>query len=196
VALLFDRTSIGREDRAAHFTTEFGGVVVVADGAGGTGRGALAAEAALAAVAANLELRSGDAWALVLGRVDQALGGGETTAVVAAIVGDEIFGASVGDSGAWLIEMHGYHELTQGQRRKPLLGSGRATPVPFMARLGAATLLLATDGLLNYAPASRIAELVVSSELAGLAARLAELPRLRSGALPDDIAVVLARAGS
>ena len=46
MALLFDRTSIGREDRAAHFTTEVGGVVVVADGAGGTGRGALAAEAA------------------------------------------------------------------------------------------------------------------------------------------------------
>ena len=31
MALLFDRTSIGREDRAAHFTTEVGGVVVVAD---------------------------------------------------------------------------------------------------------------------------------------------------------------------
>ncbi len=102
----------------------------------------------------------------------------------------------MGDSGAWLIDMNGYHELTQGQRRKPLLGSGPATPIPFMARLGAATLLLATDGLLNYAPASGIAELAVTSELAGLAARLAELPRLRSGALPDDLAVVLARAGS
>lgn len=177
MALLFDRTSVGREDRAAHFTTEVGGVVVVADGAGGTGRGALAAEAVVAAVAGNLELRSGDAWALVLARVDQALGGGETTTVVAAIVGDEIFGASVGDSGAWLIDMNGYHELTQGQRRKPLLGSGRATPIPFMARLGAATLLLATDGLLNYAPASGIAELAVIGEFAARRAAATALGR-------------------
>jgi serine/threonine protein phosphatase PrpC len=196
VTLLFDCTVIGREDRAAYFATEVGGVLVVADGAGGTSHGALAAEAVISAVAANLALRSGEGWMNVLVQVDRALRSGETTAVVASIVGDEIFGASVGDSGAWLIDANGHHVLTHAQQRKPLVGTGRATPVPFMAHLGAGTLLLATDGLLNYAPAPRIAELAIADELAGLAARLGDLPRLRSGALPDDVAVLLARASA
>lgn len=51
----------------------------------------------------------------------------------------------------------------------------------------------ASDGLVNYAPMRRIVELTRDGEWDGLAARLCELVRLRSGALPDDVAVVLAR---
>jgi len=58
---------------------------------------------------------------------------------------------------------------------------------------GAGQLLLASDGLVNYAPMRRIVELTRDGEWDGLAARLCELVRLRSGALPDDVAVVLAR---
>lgn len=194
MTLRFDHLVAGREDRAAHFTTASGGVLVVADGAGGTGDGAHAAAAVITAVAADLELHGADAWAALLARIDAALPNGETTAVIAAITGDEIHGASVGDSGAWLIDVHGHDELTHGQRRKPLLGSRRAVPVPFTARLGAATLLLASDGLLHYAPAQRITALTAASELPGLASRLCDLVRLRSGALPDDVAILLARA--
>ena len=193
MALHVDRMVVGREDRAAHFSTSTGCVLVVADGAGGTGDGAHAADAVIEAVAANRELQGADAWAALLAQIDATLRNGETTAVVAAIIGNEIHGASVGDSGAWLIDAHGYDELTQGQQRKPLIGSRRASPVPFASRLDAATLLLASDGLLNYAPAQRIAELANIAELSGLATRLCDLVRLRSGALPDDVAILLAR---
>jgi PPM family protein phosphatase len=183
----------GREDRAAHFATSTGFVLVVADGAGGTGYGASAAEAVLARVAASGELADAAACIAALADVDATLRSGETTAVVAAIVGGAIHGASVGDSAAWLIDGDGCRVLSEGQVRKPLLGSGRARPVGFSARLGAGTLLLASDGLVNYAPMRRIVELTRDGEWDGLAARLCELVRLRSGALPDDVAVVLAR---
>jgi serine/threonine protein phosphatase PrpC len=191
--LRFDHVVVGREDRAAWFVTATGGVVVVADGAGGTGRGAAAAEAVIAAVAGRLEASDGEAWCDVLSGVDRTMRGEQTTAVVASIVGETIFGASVGDSGAWLIDAEGERELTLGQRRKPLIGSG-ATPVAFAGRLGSGTLLLASDGLLNYASMQRIGEVVGGGEFGGMAGRLCELVRLRSGALPDDVAVVLARA--
>lgn len=183
----------GREDRAAHFVTERGDVLVVADGAGGTGDGAYAAEAVVAAVAANLELRDGAAWEALLVSIDKTLRRGETTAVVVSIIDGEICGASVGDSIAWVVGSEDWRGLTDGQVRKPLVGSGRARPVGFSARLGSGTLLLASDGLANYAPASRIAELAREPGLDGLAERLCGLVRLRSGALPDDVAVLLAR---
>lgn len=192
--LRFDLAVEGREDRAAHFVTRLGGVLVVADGAGGTGDGARAAEAVIAAVATNLELHDAEAWAALLARVDMALRHGETTVVVVSIAGDQLRGASVGDSGAWLIDADGYRVLTEGQPRKPLLGSGRAVPVPFAASLGERTLLLASDGLLNYTSPQRITDLAMASTLPGLAKRLCDLVRLRSGALPDDVAVLLARA--
>jgi len=200
--LRIDLYVIGREDRAATIPTTTGHLLVVADGAGGTGDGAHAADAVLAAVTTAAttaattppELTSAAACAALLAHLDSTLRRGETTAALAVILGDTIHGASVGDSGAWLIDPHGgIHDLSEHQRRKPLLGSGRATPVPFTATLGPATLLLATDGLFNYCPRDRITALANSPDLEGLATRLCDLPRLRSGALPDDIAVILAR---
>jgi serine/threonine protein phosphatase PrpC len=186
------RLVVGREDRAAHFATSGGDVFVVADGAGGTGGGAAAAEAVIAAVGASV---IGDAlgWVELLARVDREMKLGETTAVVCSVVGDTIVGASVGDSGAWRIEDGAIDDLTHAQRRKPLLGSGRAVVVPFTARLGSATLLLASDGLLKYASAERIAACVGGVDLDAVARDLVDLVRLRSGALPDDIAIVLSR---
>ena len=193
--LRIDLHVIGREDRATTFPTQAAHLLVVADGAGGTGDGAHAAEAVLAATTtAASTLTSAAACAALLTRLDGTLRRGETTAVIAVILGDIIHGASVGDSGAWCIDPHGgIHDLSEHQRRKPLLGSGRATPIPFTATLGPATLLLATDGLFNYCPPVRIATLANTPTLEGLATRLCDLPRLRSGALPDDIAVILAR---
>lgn len=197
--LRIDLHVIGREDRAATYPTPTAHLLVVADGAGGTGDGAHAADAVLAAVLAAATtaappLTSAAACAALLTHLDSTLRRGETTAVLAVILGDTIHGASVGDSGAWLIDPHGaIHDLSEHQRRKPLLGSGRATAIPFTAPLDSSTLLLATDGLFNYCPRDRIAALATSPDLEGLATRLCDLPRLRSGALPDDIAVVLAR---
>ena len=74
------------------------------------------------------------------------------------------------------------------QIRKPLLGSGKAVPVAFETVLGDATLLLATDGLLKYARRDRIAAPARSLHLKIAVQGLTDLPRLRSGALPDDVA--------
>ena len=84
---------------------------------------------------------------------------GETTCALAVITSDEIFGASVGDSGVWFIEESGAHaDLTHAQQRKPLIGSGVAWSVPFRRPDQAGYLLLATDGLLKYTSSQRIIE--------------------------------------
>ncbi|MDC0720626.1 SpoIIE family protein phosphatase [Nannocystis bainbridge] len=184
----------GAQDRAGVFPLASGATLVVADGAGGSGGGAAAAEAVIAAVAASLRLPDGTGWAELLLRVDRELPLGEATAVVLRVDGERIFGASVGDSGALLFDAAGRCvDLTAGQPRKPLLGSRCASPVAFSGSLGDATLLLATDGLLKYARLEAIAEVVTGQDLAAIPARLLDLVRLRSGALPDDVAIVVAR---
>ncbi len=184
---------VGRDDRAAHFARPEGDILVVADGAGGTGGGGAAADAVLAAVSRCVAMRETQGWVEVLTRLDAEGLGGESTAVVCCVFEDRVVGASVGDSGAWLLEHDAVDDLTQAQRRKPLLGSGRAAAVPFAARLGDRTLLLASDGLLKYTSAERIAATVVAEDLQANAVDLLDLVRLRSGALPDDVAILLAR---
>ena len=195
-ALTVSRLVVGAEDRAAFFPTSNGAVLVVADGAGGMGGGAATAEALVAAVGSSLDVQSAQGWATLLEMFDAGQHLGETTAVVCSIIDDQIVGASVGDSGAWRIDHRepvSIVDLTHAQRRKPLLGSGRAVVVPFAARLGDTTLLLASDGLLKYAPADRIAACLRGTDLDMAAGELLGLVRLRSGALPDDFSVLLAR---
>ena len=66
-------------------------------------------------------------------------------------------------------------------------------PVPFSARRFEGTLLLASDGLFNYTSDERISEVAREAEIEPAATHLVELVRLRSGALPDDVSVVLCR---
>ena len=143
-------------------------------------------------------LRNGDSCAEILRKMDAAIAGdsvaGETTCAVAVVTPKEIFGASVGDSGVWLIPENGTHvDLTHGQQRKPFMGSGTAWAVPFRHQLRDGLLLLATDGLLKYTSTERIVETcrLHPTELAAQA--LIELVRYPSGALPDDVTLVLTR---
>jgi PPM family protein phosphatase len=119
---------------------------------------------------------------------------GETTCAIAVITGDQVFGASVGDSGVWIIGESKVRDLTQGQMRKPFVGSGTVWPVPFTyERTAGECLLLATDGLLKYSSPDRIAA-VCRGQDQDLAARaLIELVRYSSGSLPDDVTVILAQ---
>jgi hypothetical protein len=64
--------------------------------------------------------------------------------------------------------------------------------VAFAAPPGA-MLVVATDGLWSYASGARIAAVAADATLAAIPGRLIELVRLRSGALPDDVAVVVVR---
>lgn len=177
------------EDRAAVITRDGVTRVAVADGAGGVGGGAAAAQAVIDAVA------TWDDPHATIARVDELLvqrGQGQTTAVVVDVeAGGAVRGASAGDSIAWIVDRTGaILELTSAQRRKPLVGDG-AELVTFGGHLGAGTtLLVASDGLWKYAKAADLARLVAGEELAAAAKALVALV---STPLQDDVAIVLVR---
>jgi PPM family protein phosphatase len=187
----------GGDDRVLVLPWHDGVAIVVADGAGGTGGGGLAADAAIASLRATLErpgppsltgaLASADAQITALAH------GGQTTAAVATLSGGRIVGASVGDSEAWLLANKTSTVLTEHQVRKPLLGSGIARPVSFHATCSAGTLLLGSDGLFKYTSAAKIRAVAAGPDLEVAADELLALVRLRSGVYQDDVAVVLCR---
>lgn len=179
-------------------------IAVVADGAGGLGGGAAAAEFAVSALTHNVveSLESHDPrfWVTRLLQVDAALariGDGQAAVVVASACRDQVVGAAVGDAVAWIISPSGVVDLTAEARPKPLLGDGAAVPRPFgPVRIGSSTLLLATDGLWKYAAQAVIAERVRAALIPGSRANLVDAVRLASGELQDDVGVVLVRADS
>lgn len=172
-------------------------VVCVADGAGGQSGGMQAAIMATEFIRQNAsQVDTADACSELLRRMDAAIAkdsvAGETTCACAIVTPGEVFGASVGDSGVWLIPAAGAHiDLTRGQQRKPFIGSGSAWPVPFRHPIGGGLLLLATDGLLKYTGAERIAETCRRPPTEVSAQRLIELVRYPSGSLPDDVTLIL-----
>jgi serine/threonine protein phosphatase PrpC len=138
-----------------------------------------------------------DAWGW-LSRLDEAISrdatAGETTAVVGVLRDDGVFGLAVGDSAAWMIRADTLRVLTRGSEPKPWLGWGAAGVMPFevpTADLGC--LLLATDGLVKYAKASAICEVVRTAPFEEIPKRLIDLARMPNGVLQDDVAVVVAR---
>lgn len=171
-------------------------LAVVADGAGGTGGGAAAA--AMACSIAAKKLRSGgtgtpEDWARCLYEADQALvrSGGQCTAVVVEISEGRLVGASVGDSGAWLLTGKAIIDLTENQHRKPLLGSDEAMPMGFGPIELSGLLLIASDGLFKYATESDIAQRAMGLSVNDAVDQLIAGVRLRSGALQDDVGIIL-----
>ena len=187
------------EDRAVVHREGDRLLIVVADGAGGASGASIAAQTVCdAAVAAFTERRS---WARVLRDVDLAIArsraGGLCTAVVVEVCGAELSGASVGDSGAWLVEPTAILDLTGQQNRKPLVGSGEAEPVVFgPTTFRAGRLLVASDGLFKCARRSEIQRRAITGALEDSALALVEAVRLRSGRFQDDVAVVLAETAA
>lgn len=188
------------EDRLGVFDLGGRWVLVLADGAGGRGGGREAAEAVVAGIssrAADLARSADPATCVaVLEALDQELStaahGGETTAVLAVVRDEQVLGASVGDSGAWVLARQAVVDLTRGQVRKPLLGCGQAVVVPFgpFALQGEARLLIASDGLLKYAPRERIQQ-AAAGPLSQAARSAVDCVRLPSGTLQDDTSVIL-----
>ena len=172
-------------------------VLCVADGAGGRGGGAEAASMAVELVRQNASLlRNADSCAETLRKIDAAIANdsvaGETTCVLVVATPEELFGASVGDSGVWMIPANGTHiGLSDAQQRKPFIGSGSAWPVPFRHSMQVGSILLATDGLLKYTSAERIIAVCREHPTDVAAQQLIELVRYPSGALPDDVTIIL-----
>ena len=191
-------TGTAGQDRADVIPIDKGIVLVVADGAGGMGGGAEAAEHVIEAVRHTFttSLSVGDA-VHVLRAVDRDLaskGGGQTTAVVVMVSPLLILGASVGDSGAWLVRERGVIDLTRNQTRKPLLGSGSAVPVSFRRDEALdGTLIVASDGLFKYGKSERLCEAARNPQLEIVPASLVDAVRLPSGNLQDDVAIIACR---
>jgi len=170
----------------------------VADGAGGSGAGDAAAELAVSVVRESLrQLAMGTPRELaeLLGSIDQRISesgsGGETTGLLILVRGDELWGASVGDSEAWLVTHETCGRLTAGQRRNPLLGDGSAVPAGFGPLPFVGRLVAGSDGLFKYCPADRLVELVrAGSSPEATVKALRDGAALPGGGLQDDIAVV------
>jgi hypothetical protein len=182
------------EDRVKVLEFDDGVGIVVADGAGGTGAGAQAAETVLREVEASASLEhSATSWCNILRQTDYRVGLGESTCVVAAWSSKGIAGASVGDSKAWLLENDDLNDLTSSQIRKPLLGSGEAQPVGFSHPSSQGLLLVSTDGFCNYVRRETLLREILWIDFAVLAHKLVEMVRLPSGELWDDIGIVACR---
>jgi serine/threonine protein phosphatase PrpC len=176
-------------------------VLAIADGAGGISGGAQAADFFLGAVQESAaSLSSSENCARLLATIDRQMAQssdcGESTGVIAVVELNRIFGASVGDSMAWSFSAGRRIELTSGQHRKPFLGSDGATAHTFDLLNGPGALVVGTDGLWKYTSIESIEKQVSEGDAGTLANRLCDLVRLRSGAFPDDVAVVTCRISS
>lgn len=187
------------QDRAEVFRLGSKLVLILADGAGGRSGGAEAAEFVIRQARQTLHsadlspnglsgyLKSIDRQMVAEGNI------GETTCVLTVLSQNSIIGASVGDSGAWCVSLSGLDDLTNRQCRKPFLGTGGANPIGFARDALKGTLLIASDGLLKYTSSERIASVALAADLESAAQNLVGLVRYASGALPDDVSVLLAR---
>ncbi len=187
------------QDAAAVFERDDALVVVVADGTGGNRGGERASHSFVAVVQSAVadraflphELR---AWINLFRHTDAAFaaqGTGETTGVVAVVGPQGLFGVSTGDSQAWVVTSSQIDNLTVGQHTSGRLGTNRVTPATFERPALTGVLVLATDGLFDYAAIDVIARIVRADPIGSAAEHLVELVRLRSGKLADDVALVL-----
>jgi hypothetical protein len=126
------------------------------------------------------------ALASVFTQVDATLHIGETTGVVAVLAPYALCGVSAGDSEAWMITEHAIDRLTAKQDRARV-GSARVRPVVFHRKALEGTLVVASDGLFRHADGAAIARSCARAE------DLVVLPRLASGAYPDDVAIAVVR---
>lgn len=161
--------------------------IALADGAGGMTGGR---SAATFAVRESLAESVGVAR---VAAIDAALmDRGQTTLVALEfdLTNGFVHGASVGDSRVWAATPTGWSELSEGQSRKPLVGSGNARPVAFKASQVHA-LCLTSDGLGARRTEDQILDALQGEQ--DLARNLVDPVRLPDGRLEDDVSIVVLR---
>jgi PPM family protein phosphatase len=179
-SMFLERGNPEMQDRAEIIALDNRTMFVVADGAGGISGGAQAADLFVRSVreaAPGLASEEGCCqWLHFLDhKIAEANDCGETTGIVVMVRSDGLFGASVGDSAAWLFTPDSKQELTAGQSRKPFLGTGVAYPREFVCNSNQGTLVVATDGLWKYNNLESIEKKVRTGHPENLAGELAEL---------------------
>jgi len=187
------------QDRADFFWNGPNLILVLADGAGGLSGGAKAAEFVVESVKKRINslVVSSEQLCAFLTTLDHEMSSngtlGETTCAIVILSEGRIIGASIGDSGALIFSKDSVDDLTKGQIRKPLLGSGRALSTGFNRSHLDGILLIASDGLLKYTSQEKIAATIETSNFNSAANKLIDLVRYQSGTLPDDISILLVR---
>lgn len=107
-------------------------LIVVADGAGGTGDGHLAAETVIRETRTNYAaIDNATDWSQFLSQLDFRISSGESTAVIVDIRPDRILGASVGDSCAWIIDGPDITDLTRTRFASRYSAPTRPSPLHF-----------------------------------------------------------------
>lgn len=169
-------------------------IIVVADGAGGTGSGDAAAETVIREVRSIYpHVATSHDWREALHQIDFRVSAGESTAVVVDLQATGIMGASVGDSAAWIVSDGEITELTIHQVRKPLLGSQSASPVAFEHAPLSGLLLVGSDGFFAYAKRDAIPPLIARTDFFAIPRMCVDMVRLSSGELWDDVVLVACR---
>lgn len=195
----FEEIRIGQEDRIFSITYDETHLFLVVDGAGGIGGGVEAANELVALTDSYFanqfkEISPNLLCEFLIFADEQVFKSplsGEATIVIVVVQGDFVFGASIGDSEAWVIESSNSYELTEGQIRKPLLGSGSSVPKSFGSFKVAGKLILGTDGLFKYAKIADIAFIVRAYSPKECIPRLLDLVQFPSGRYPDDVAIIV-----
>jgi len=188
------------DDRVGHKAMAGFGAFYLADGATGVGLGGEAADAFVAALedADFDQYRSAEACCDLLRLADEEVsvklkGNGDTTGILIVTNGEDLWGASAGDSRGMFYKADGVVELTCRQVRKPRFGAG-AKPVGFKGKVRPGErLLLASDGLWDFAQSGLISEVARGVGTAeGVVHRLEELVRYQNeGRLPDDLSIMM-----
>jgi serine/threonine protein phosphatase PrpC len=185
------------QDRADVFARGEHAVLVVADGTGGAGDGAAAADLALARIRGSVlddtfDLLAPAAWQRLFGAIDRELVAiGETTAIAVVLAPGILVCVSAGDSEAWNVRPDAVDRLTTGTD-KARLGSQHANPSTLVQRELEGRLIVASDGLFRHAPDERIIAATRSERIGAIGDVLVESLRLSSGELPDDVAILVA----
>lgn len=181
------------QDAAGIFERRESTVLVVADGAGGIEDGEVASRSVVNAV--RMACREATAivdWAHVLRGADNAIASGQSTACVVELTDTALRGASVGDSRVGTLVGDDLEFPSDGQQRKPLLGTGEALPKPFAMPWSGRPVIVGSDGFWNFIRMDRLLAELRFIDFPVLAKTLAEMVRLPSGGLADDVAVVCA----
>ena len=177
-------------------------ICALADGQGGRRGGSEAAQIACHTVVERAQgyspkqLTKSNTWLKIVGTADSAVQqfpeAGFTTLVGLAIIGDELYGASSGDSAALVLNVHDQrHLLTENQQKNPPVGSGIAQFVPFQVQLIEPWLvLLISDGVWKYIGWNSVHSLIARHKGAALIPALKDEARATGGGFRDDFTVV------
>lgn len=193
-----DKSVAVGEDRIG--IREIGGTILVflADGATGSGFGGIAADAFMDGMeeATLKELKTPHDCVAYLLELDEDVAVktrsmGDTTGIVIVTDGQRLWGASAGDSAAYLYG-NTAHELTGRQQKRPRIGNG-AFPVGFGGYVKPGDVaLMASDALLNFASGEITERICRSGKPAReIVACLEAEVRNRYAKLPDDFSVVV-----